>query len=83
MKLREHRGSLEESLGTSIELPNTMEALVAALRQSIQAPSLVITKDTVHVQWYAYDHRLDTPDVWIVSIKGYGVYGFTDSDVKE
>lgn len=83
MKLREHRGSLEESLGTSIELPNTMEALIAALRQSIQMPNLEITKDTVHVQWYAYDPRLDPPDVWIVTIKGYGVYGFTDSDVKE
>lgn len=83
MKLREHRGSLEDSLGTSIEIPNTMDALIAALKESIQSPRVVIAKDTVHVEWYAYDHRLDTKDVWIVTIKDYGVYGFTDSDVKE
>ena len=83
MKLRERRGSLEDSLSTSIEIPNTMEALIAALKDSIQSPKVVITKETVHVEWYAYDHRLDTRDVWIVIIKDYGVYGFTDSDVKE
>lgn len=83
MKLREHRGTLDESLSTSIDIPNTMDALVAVLSDQIQHPKVPITKDTVHVEWYACDQRLSPPDVWIVTIKNYGVYGFTDSDVKE
>lgn len=83
MKLREHRGSLSESLSTAVEIPPTMDALIAAIKESLQAPKLLITKDTVHVQWYACDDRLDPPDVWIVTLKNYGVFGFTDSAIEE
>lgn len=81
MKLREHRGSLAESIATSIEIPNTIEAVAEAIRNSIQSSDVEVTNDTVHVGWYAIDERMDPPEVWIVTVDGYGVYGFTDSEL--
>jgi hypothetical protein len=71
MRLRQHRGSLDASLTTVMEIDATMPALVAAIR-STEAPN-----GAIHVSPYGFDHRCGW-ETHVVFIEGHGVYGFTD-----
>jgi hypothetical protein len=85
VKFREHRGGLDESMKTLVELPDRA-ALVAHIKKLLApfdwwqdiGPAL-------HVEPYAWFDK-DKP-VWdervkwhtyIVTLEGYGVVGFTD-----
>jgi hypothetical protein len=73
MRFRFHRGSLESSLETTIELEGRT-ALIEYLRQYIDfnEANLMITP------YGGDDYRIGWTDVHMVSIPGYGVIGFCE-----
>ena len=83
MKIREHRGHLAESMETVKEIEPTKEALFNFIKDSFKCwPTMSKIKETdIHIESYGYDNRIDW-NTYIVTIDGYGVFGFTDGDVK-
>ena len=83
MKLREHRGSLDESHATTRSLADTREALVSAVRDVLSPYGVVVTDESVRVSWYANDPRRGWGPTFIVAVDGYGIFGFTDTNPTE
>jgi hypothetical protein len=79
MKLRQHRGGLDESLATTIEIEPTRNALLQAIKQEMGF-SNVYDKD-ISITYYGYDARIEW-ETYIVEIDGFGVYGFTNGPVQ-
>lgn len=94
MKLRQHRGSLLDSLNTSVDIEPTMQALVDEIRKSssvgldVTRHSLSIkflssiTKEDLIVEPYAHV-KIGGEDCFLVTIRDYGVYGYTNIQPKE
>lgn len=80
MKLREHRGLLADSMKTVVEIDPTIESLANAIQNSLH-DFLCVDKDKIKVKPYVYDDRIKW-DTHIVTIDGYGVYGFTDGPLN-
>jgi hypothetical protein len=80
MKLREHRGLLTDSMETCIEIEPTRDALESAIKESLLY-FFHFEKKNIHVEPYGYDDRIKW-DTHIVTIYGYGVYGFTDGPLN-
>lgn len=77
MKFREHRGDLNESMTTVVELDPTSEALKAHLEHILKNWK-VVRPLKLHIEHYAYDSRIEW-DTYIVKVEGSGfVVGFTD-----
>jgi hypothetical protein len=86
MKFRQHRGSLQASMETVVELADKA-ALIKYLRVLLNdwnktLPDVDINfprieADSVHVKHYAYDERTKW-ETHIVVIDHYGPVGFTD-----
>jgi len=84
MKLRQHRGSLADSMDTVVEIPATLDALVEHIRQEFSIfPDMEgrVTVETVHVHKSVFDERIGW-DTHTVTVDGYGVYGMTDGPVS-
>lgn len=91
MKFRQHRGGLQDSLATVVEIADK-KALVAYLRALFQhwnkeLPGVDcnyprIDADTVKVEKYVFDERINW-DTHIVLVKGYGPIGFTDGPCED
>jgi hypothetical protein len=79
MKVREHRGGFEESMGTVVQIDGSMESLVQEISSKIWKWAEV-NLETVKIEKYVYDDR-NGWDTYIVSVLGYGVYGFSDGDI--
>ena len=79
MKLRQHRGLLADSMTTVIEIEPTIEALEQAIRDSL---SVQFSPKDIHVTFYCNDARIQWNNCHIVTIDGYGVYGFTDGPIQ-
>jgi hypothetical protein len=81
-KFREHKGSLAESMATTVEL-NRKTDLIDKIKADLAEfeHGLKINKKTVSITPYAYDERIGW-DSHIVRLKGYGVLGFTDGSVN-
>lgn len=81
MKYRPHKGKLADSVAGMVEIEATKYALVTYLRKEL-APWPTLDGfhfDAVHVDpYFAGDPRIGWDDVWIVTLDGYGVLGFTD-----
>ena len=76
MKIREHRGLLDDAMDTCKEIAPTMEAVINEVLPSLPV-FLHIKPEDIHVKPYGYDKRIEW-DTHIVFVDGYGVYGFTD-----
>ena len=78
MKFREHRGGLDESMATLVEVPDRA-ALLEYLRKLAEPwPTFPpISSETVHIEPYIWDSRIGW-NTHIVTLDGYGVVGFTD-----
>lgn len=79
MKFRQHRGGLDESMETVVELADRT-ALIAHCR-ALLAPwptAPEVTEQTLKVSAYGYDPRIQW-DTHLVFLEGYGVMGYTDS----
>ena len=79
-KFREHRGSLEDSLATERSVKNnSLEELIACVKASLSTYPVDVNADTLSVEHYCKDNRqVGYPETYIVSIKRYGVVGFTN-----
>ena len=82
MKLREHRGGLAESMATVVEIEPTLGAVVARVRQVLAPWGVKIKKREVKVAPYCFDDRIGW-DTHVVTVEGYGVFGFTDGPVAD
>lgn len=69
MKIRQHRGSLTESLKTEREVPGR-EELVELIAESLRPFGMDVKPEQVHLSAYAGTH--------IITVDGYGVWGFAD-----
>lgn len=82
MKLRQHKGGYDESMATTVELESTKAALLQAITNSglIRIPN-PLTEDQIHVE----PVKIDSRNGWnthIVTIQGWGVYGYTDGPLN-
>ncbi len=87
---RRHRGSLGESMETVIGV-NTLDDLVAVIQADLAPympppgagnPGPPITRETVHVASYGgVDERIGW-DTYIVTLDGFGVWGFTNGPTE-
>ncbi len=76
MRFREHRGGLIDSMSTVVEVGDT----AMALRRYLNGIS--IPEGEIEIKPYMFDKRIGW-DTHIVTMKGYGVIGFTDKGVKD
>lgn len=78
MKLREHRGGGCAERITYIE--PTLDALVEAMQKVLRDYDFVVQKDKVHVKLYRVNE--DGSESYVVTIDGYGVYGYIDGPLS-
>ncbi len=80
VKVREHRGSLNESMQTAFEVSSRAE-LTSAVQKSLGRFMITpITEDDIVVEPYGYDSRINW-NTHIISVKGRGVYGFSNGPI--
>ena len=82
MKLRQHRGSLAESLATEVEIYNTLHALHTYVARDLKQFDVVVQPEQIKVSFYVHDPRTCS-NTYLVEVEGYGVYGFTDQPLRE
>jgi hypothetical protein len=76
-RIREHRGSLAESMETVRVVNGSKEELFAVIQKSLEPFGREITPDMLTVTPYHYDHRIEW-DTYLITIDGYGVWGMAD-----
>jgi hypothetical protein len=78
IKFREHRGGLSDSMATVIEIENRagLVAHIAKVLEPFHFDKERVDKG-LRVEPYAHDARIGW-NTHIVTLKGYGVLGFTD-----
>jgi len=74
VRVRQHLGTLIESLKTTKEVSPTKNSLAVLINSSL---GFEISSKQIEVKPYGYDERTEW-DTYIIVIKGYGVYGFAD-----
>ena len=83
MKFRLHRGGLDESMATCVEIDRSKAALAAVIARDMavafEGPRTVTAED-VSLEYYGFDERINWK-TWVVLVRGFGVVGFTDSQV--
>ena len=82
MKLRQHRGGLSDSMATVIEIAPNRACLAAAINGELAEFGISVQESAVHVDAYRRDDRIGW-DTHIVTVDGYGMYGFTDGPLAE
>lgn len=75
-KFRFHRGTLEESLKTEIEMKNKSD-LCDLIMKTFQS---AYSEESLIIQYYGFDNRLNK-DIYSVRIYGLGLVGFLDSEL--
>jgi hypothetical protein len=82
MKIREHRGGLDESIATTEVIEPNINALIAHVKKKLTM-QIEVNKDNLHIKKYGsgIDDRCGW-DTHIVTIDGYGVFGWTDGPLK-
>lgn len=81
MKIREHRGSLVDSMATVTVIEPTAEAIARLASLAMLDYGVAFTADQVKIEWYCYDPRIGW-ETYIVTLEGYGVFGFTDGPLE-
>jgi hypothetical protein len=81
MKVREHRGSLDESMTTVAEIEPTRSALLAHIKTRLHWPVHLSVDDLV-LKPGLYDARIDW-NTHVLAIRGYGVFGMTDGPLED
>lgn len=81
VKLIENKELLIDSLATMVEVKNKKELIdIIVCWLSEYDHGLLIDDKTVEIKPYGFDKRTNW-DTHIVTLKDYGVVGFTDSEV--
>jgi hypothetical protein len=76
-RIREHRGSLDDSMATVREFSGTRAELCEIIRASWEPCCPSFTAKQLKVRPYHYDARIGW-DTYLISIDGYGVWGMAD-----
>lgn len=78
MKVREHRGSLDESMATVKEIEPTLDALTAHINEVLSGwLGGGVTADTIVIHPQGFDSRIGW-NTYLVAVEGYGVFGMID-----
>ena len=75
MKIREHKGSLADSLLTVKEIVPTIEAVLKHINESFREDMVNFKKEDIIISSHGYDHRCNW-ETYLVSLKNCGVFGF-------
>jgi hypothetical protein len=83
MKFREHRGGLAESMETLVEVDSKL-ALVVYIQNLLAPYRVTVAYEDVVSTLYGSsgDARIGWEKVYIVTVKGYGVIGFSDAPIE-
>lgn len=83
MRFREHRGGLAESMDTLIEV-DSKRALVAHIQGLLAPYRVIVTDGDVSAALYGSsgDARIGWARVYVVTVRGYGVIGFSDGPIE-
>jgi hypothetical protein len=73
VKVREHRGSLNDSLATQVEIERTIYSLASYISQTL---GYRVEPRDIEVNQYGFDDRIGW-DTYIIIVKG-SPFGFTD-----
>ena len=80
IKFREHRGTLDDSMKTVIELRDRPQ-LIRHLRNLLPT-SIEVTEATVTIKFYSgFDSRIEWRETYMVQIRNFGVAGFIDGPI--
>lgn len=83
MKIREHKGLLADSMETIRDIEPTFESLIECIKKSFESwPSFSFLPEQIKIEPYCFDERIGW-NTYIVTIDGYGVFGFTDGDIRQ
>ena len=79
---RPHRGLLADAMA-EVEEIKTLPDMVEKIKRDLEpyAHNYVINENTVKVEPYGYDDRINW-DTYIVTLKDYGVIGFTNGNLQ-
>jgi hypothetical protein len=80
MKFREHKGGLEDSMATVVELKDRDE-LNWHIAKLLAPWDRIVLPTMIHAEAYGYDPRVDWV-TWLITVDGYGVVGYTDGEPK-
>jgi hypothetical protein len=75
-KVREHRGTLDESMETMFDVVD-FDQLVRAVQRTLERYGQTVTAEMVHVEPYGWDGRIGW-NTHVVLVDGYGVWGMTN-----
>lgn len=81
MLFREHRGGLQESMKTVVDLQDRA-GLIEYIRKLLDGWGVTVTDDTVDLVKYN-DHgdaRIGWDELYVVTIKWFGVIGWANGD---
>tara|TARA_B100000700_G_scaffold311500_2_gene393718 strand:+ start:158746 stop:159288 length:543 start_codon:yes stop_codon:yes gene_type:complete len=78
---RPHRPNLEGSLELAVEV-SSKEALVDAIKKRYSFLTVPVTVESLEFKEYGYDERINW-DTQVVTLKDYGVLGFTSKPFSE
>lgn len=82
MQLREHKGSLHESMATVKRLDATRDALLSVVRAELAHFGITFPDDAMRLVHYGRDDRIGW-DCYVVTVDGYGVFGFIDGPLRD
>lgn len=85
MRVRPHRGLLDESMAEEAVVPKTLTALVDHINSDMRLPwfeDRLVKIEDLELHEYGYDDRIDWHSV-LVKIKHIGVWGFLDDREKD
>jgi hypothetical protein len=79
---RPHRATLDEAMAEIIEIEN-LDDMIKKIQKDLSmfAHEYVIDKNTVHVEYYTYDNRIEWK-TYIVTLDNFGVIGFTNGNLQ-
>jgi hypothetical protein len=79
IQFRWHRGTLDESMATAVQIEPTIAALMAVLNKDALVQTVVTE---LQIEFYAFDERIQQP-LYMVSSKTQGVFGWLDHPLRD
>lgn len=80
MKVREHRGSLADSMRTVREVAGR-EELFKLIRETLAPFGELVEPEQIKIEPYGRDERIGW-DTYLISVQGYGVWGMADGPIE-
>lgn len=79
MRVREHRGSLVDSLKTVKEIPATKEDLVDHINNVLGLPGMFFGPGSITIVGQGFDKRIGW-DTYLIVVKDFGIFGYCDQE---